>query len=86
MSRIPAVFPEHLSRAHQEFMPIDPDTPENQQANAFVTESAPDGHRKLQGLEGSKGMNRSQLLETAQRTLDSRDPDEKKTEDWLAYW
>lgn len=77
---MPAEFLELLREAHQVFTPIDTDSPEHQWAIniAFVTELVSDSRKKLQELEGFEGMNRSQLLETAQRVYNICDTVEDK--------
>lgn len=51
---------------------------------AFATQSAPDIRKKLQKLEGFEGMNRSQLMEVAQKVFNNRDSQEEKQEKRMA--
>lgn len=59
---------------------LDLDTPEKQTAIniAFVIQLFPDIRKKLQKLEGFEGMNRSQLLEIAQKVYNNCDSIEEK--------
>lgn len=63
--RITCCVPRHFFEAHQAFIPIKPDVPENQWATniVFVMQLAPDVRKKLQKLKGFEGMNRSQFIE-----------------------
>lgn len=71
----PAAFLERLYQAYRLYSPIDPEAIENQKTinMAFVSQSAPDLHKKLQKLEGFEGKLISELVEIAQRVFQSRD-------------
>lgn len=58
-----------MCEAYREYAPIDPDAQENKKAvdMTFVSQSAADSRQNLQWLEEFEGMNRSQLLEIAQK-------------------
>ena len=64
-------FYERLCEAFQTYTPFDPETPKNQQMinSAFVAQSYADIQWKLQKLEGFSGMNVTQPLEVAKKSL-----------------
>lgn len=64
-----------LYQAYRLYSPIDPEAIENQKTinMAFVSQSAPDLHKKLQKLEGFEGKLISELVEIAQQVFQSRD-------------
>ncbi|KAK1344426.1 hypothetical protein QTO34_013120 [Cnephaeus nilssonii] len=82
----PTAFLEHLCKAYRVYIPIDPYAPENQRALnlSFVTQSAPDIRKKLKKLEGFQGMDRSQLIEVAQKVFNNRDSPGEKQDKRLA--
>lgn len=54
--------------------PIDPENLANKAIIlAFVAQSVPDMHRKMQKMDGFAGKNRSKLLEIALKMFDSKD-------------
>ncbi|KAF6306526.1 hypothetical protein mRhiFer1_008631 [Rhinolophus ferrumequinum] len=79
----PGDFYERLCEAFRIYARFDPEAPENQRMvnAAFVAQSAPDSHRKLQKLEGFAGMNITQLLEVANKVFRNRDSVAKREAD-----
>ena len=76
-SWVPAAPLDGLLRDYLHFL----DAPGKQKTVSiviFITQLATDIHRTLRKLEGLEGMNRSQLLEIAEKIFNNRDPDEKE--------
>lgn len=82
----PTSFLERLCEAYRVYTPIDPGSPENQQAInvAFVAQWAANIRKKLQKLEGFEGMNLLQLVEVAQKVFNNRDTPEEKQDKRIA--
>ena len=71
----PGDFLERLTETCRIYTPFDPESPDGQRMvnMAFVTQSAPDIHKKLQKLEGFASFNISQLVEVANKVYNNRE-------------
>ena len=67
----PTEFYERLCEAFWTYTPFDPETAKNQHmiSTAFVAQSYANIQRKLQKLEGFTGVNSTQFLEVANKSL-----------------
>ena len=71
----PSEFLERIYQAYRHYTDADPEAPESARMvnMTFIGQSAPDTRRKLQKLDGTFGMNPSQLIDIAFKVFNSRE-------------
>lgn len=71
----PEVFLERLMEDYKTYTTLDQEAPENWStiSLAFVNQSTPDNHCKLQRLEGFKGKGLAELIAVAETVFNNRE-------------